>query len=64
MPIAEHMERMSTSALGWPLPILSFVMACVGSALALRCTVRAAGSTGTAKWSAPEVPRGLITLPR
>ncbi|MGH3326029.1 MAG: MHYT domain-containing protein, partial [Streptomyces sp.] len=34
---------------GWLTPTLSFVMACVGSALGLRCTVRALAATGRSR---------------
>jgi NO-binding membrane sensor protein with MHYT domain len=34
---------------GWLTPFLSFVMACVGGALGLRCTVRALAATGTTR---------------
>ncbi|WP_425508085.1 MHYT domain-containing protein [Streptomyces bathyalis] len=35
------MEQMHHFTYGWLTPVLSYVMACVGSALGLRCTVRA-----------------------
>jgi NO-binding membrane sensor protein with MHYT domain len=34
---------------GWVTPVLSYLMACVGSALGLRCTVRALESDGASK---------------
>lgn len=34
---------------GWLTPVLSFVMACVGGALGLRCTVRALATTGATR---------------
>lgn len=34
---------------GWLTPVLSYVMACVGAALGLRCMVRALAATGRAK---------------
>ncbi|MCM2577615.1 hypothetical protein M1E25_09640 [Streptomyces sp. MTZ3.1] len=34
---------------GWLTPVLSYVMACVGAALGLRCTVRALASEGQAR---------------
>ncbi|SFT08047.1 MHYT domain-containing protein [Saccharopolyspora flava] len=36
---------------GWLTPVLSFVMACVGAGLGLRCMVRALGTTGRARRS-------------
>ncbi|GAA2341349.1 hypothetical protein OKJ48_13985 [Streptomyces kunmingensis] len=43
------MGHLDHAALGWLTPVLSYVMACVGAALALRCTVRALGATGRAR---------------
>jgi NO-binding membrane sensor protein with MHYT domain len=34
---------------GWVTPVLSYIMACVGSALGLRCTVRAREADGASK---------------
>ncbi|MEE1758183.1 MULTISPECIES: MHYT domain-containing protein [unclassified Streptomyces] len=42
----EHMDHFSA---GWVTPVLSYVMACVGSALGLRCTVRALEAEGASK---------------
>lgn len=41
-----HMDHFSA---GWVTPVLSYLMACVGSALGLRCTVRALESSGASK---------------
>jgi NO-binding membrane sensor protein with MHYT domain len=41
------MGEMHHFTYGWLTPLLSYAMACVGSALGLRCTVRALESTGT-----------------
>ncbi|GAA4078574.1 MHYT domain-containing protein [Streptomyces shaanxiensis] len=41
-----HMDHFSA---GWVTPVLSYAMACVGSALGLRCTVRALEADGTSK---------------
>src|SRR6478609_6854063 len=37
------------SGAGWISPVLAYVMACVGSALGLRCTVRALAVTGRSR---------------
>ncbi|WP_424215032.1 MHYT domain-containing protein [Streptomyces sp. BI20] len=42
------MGHLDHAAHGWPTPVLSYVMACVGAALGLRCTVRALAA-GTAR---------------
>src|SRR5262249_21645429 len=34
---------------GWLTPILAYLMACVGAALGLRCTLRALSATGAAR---------------
>ena len=41
-----HMDHFSA---GWVTPVLSYLMACVGSALGLRCTVRALESDGASR---------------
>ncbi|MEU6374239.1 MHYT domain-containing protein [Streptomyces sp. NPDC046909] len=41
-----HMDHFSA---GWVTPVLSYVMACVGSALGLRCTLRALEADGASK---------------
>ncbi|MDJ0342992.1 MHYT domain-containing protein [Streptomyces sp. H10-C2] len=43
------MGHMDHASFGWLTPVLSYVMACVGSALGLRCTVRALGATGRSR---------------
>ncbi|MEU9283741.1 MHYT domain-containing protein [Streptomyces sp. NPDC048275] len=41
-----HMDHFSA---GWVTPVLSYAMACVGSALGLRCTLRALEADGASK---------------
>jgi len=41
-----HMDHFSA---GWVTPVLSYAMACLGSALGLRCTVRALEADGASK---------------
>lgn len=43
------MGHLDHAALGWLTPVLSYVMACTGAALGLRCTVRALGATGRSR---------------
>ncbi|MEU9150566.1 MHYT domain-containing protein [Streptomyces sp. NPDC048417] len=43
------MGHLDHATFGWLTPVLSYVMACIGAALGLRCTVRALGSTGRAR---------------
>ncbi|MFI9101271.1 MHYT domain-containing protein [Streptomyces fildesensis] len=43
------MGHMDQAGFGWLTPTLSYVMACVGSTLGLRCTVRALGATGRSR---------------
>src|SRR3954447_18588221 len=43
------MGHLDHAAFGWLTPLLSYVMACVGAALGLRCTVRALGATGRSR---------------
>src|SRR5262245_11976946 len=43
------MGATTETGFGWATPVLSYVMACVGAALGLRCTVRALESTGRVK---------------
>ncbi|MFF4652125.1 MHYT domain-containing protein [Streptomyces sp. NPDC001380] len=43
------MGDMNHFSFGWLTPVISYVMACVGSALGLRCTVRALATTGSAR---------------
>ncbi|MEV6315326.1 MHYT domain-containing protein [Streptomyces sp. NPDC051776] len=43
------MGHLDHAALGWLTPVLSYVMACAGAALALRCTLRALGAEGRSR---------------
>lgn len=43
------MGHLDHATFGWLTPVLSYVMACMGSALGLRCTVRALGATGRSR---------------
>ncbi|MFD4505412.1 MHYT domain-containing protein [Streptomyces sp. NPDC058457] len=43
------MGHLDHATFGWLTPALSYVMACIGAALGLRCTVRALGSTGRSR---------------
>ncbi|NGN67522.1 hypothetical protein G5C51_26905 [Streptomyces sp. A7024] len=43
------MGHLDHATFGWLTPLLSYVMACIGSALGLRCTVRALAATGRAR---------------
>ncbi len=43
------MGATTETGFGWATPVLSYAMACVGTALGLRCTVRALDLTGRAK---------------
>src|SRR5258708_12587126 len=43
------MGATTETGFGWATPVLSYVMACVGAALGLRCTVRALVATGRSK---------------
>ncbi|WP_236244821.1 MHYT domain-containing protein [Streptomyces sp. CC210A] len=43
------MGHLDHAAFGWLTPVLSYVMACTGAALGLRCTVRALDSFGAAR---------------
>ncbi|WP_405010751.1 MHYT domain-containing protein [Kitasatospora sp. NBC_01539] len=52
---------------GWPTPALSYLLACVGAALGLRCTLRALGATGPARrnWlltAAAAIGSGIWTM--
>ena len=40
------MGHLDHATFGWLTPVLSYVMACIGAALGLRCTVRALATTG------------------
>lgn len=43
------MGAVTETGFGWATPVLSYAMACVGSALGLRCTVRAMDASGRSK---------------
>ncbi len=43
------MGHLDHAAFGWLTPVLSYAMASVGAALALRCTVRALGASGRSR---------------
>ncbi|MGW1532238.1 MHYT domain-containing protein [Streptomyces aureus] len=43
------MGHMDHAAFGWLTPVLSYAMACTGSALGLRCTVRGLDATGRSR---------------
>ncbi|MDJ0381098.1 MHYT domain-containing protein [Streptomyces sp. G-G2] len=43
------MGHLDHAAYGWLTPVLSYVMACIGSALGLRCTVQALAATGRSR---------------
>lgn len=43
------MGATTETGFGWATPVLSYVMACVGAALGLQCTVRALAATGRTK---------------
>jgi NO-binding membrane sensor protein with MHYT domain len=61
------MGHLDHAALGWLTPALSYVMACIGAALGLRCTVRALGATGRSRrnWlitAASAIGTGIWTM--
>ncbi|WP_055622284.1 MHYT domain-containing protein [Streptomyces sp. JHA19] len=61
------MGHLDHAALGWLTPALSYVMACTGAALGLRCTVRALGATGRSRrnWlvtAASAIGTGIWTM--
>ncbi|MFD0328108.1 MHYT domain-containing protein [Streptacidiphilus monticola] len=61
------MGGMTEVGYGWLTPILSYCMAVLGSALGLRCTVRAVAATGTARrnWlltAASAIGSGIWTM--
>ncbi|GGZ34908.1 MHYT domain-containing protein [Streptomyces poonensis] len=61
------MGHLDHAAFGWLTPVLSYVMACVGTALGLRCTVRALRATGTPRrnWlviAASAIGSGIWTM--
>ncbi|MEU9571865.1 MHYT domain-containing protein [Streptomyces massasporeus] len=61
------MGHLDHAALGWLTPALSYVMACIGAALGLRCTVRALATTGRSRrnWlvtAASAIGTGIWTM--
>jgi NO-binding membrane sensor protein with MHYT domain len=61
------MGHLDHAAFGWLTPVLSYLMACVGAALGLRCTVRALATTGRARrnWlvtAASAIGTGIWTM--
>jgi NO-binding membrane sensor protein with MHYT domain len=61
------MGHLDHAALGWLTPTLSYVMACIGAALGLRCTMRALGATGRSRrnWlitAASAIGTGIWTM--
>lgn len=46
-----HIGSMTEFGFGWLTPVLSYVMACIGAGLGLRCMVRALGTTGRTRRS-------------
>jgi NO-binding membrane sensor protein with MHYT domain len=61
------MGHLDHATFGWLTPVLSYVMACIGSALGLRCTVRALGATGRSRrnWlitAASAIGTGIWTM--
>ncbi|MFI5980509.1 MHYT domain-containing protein [Streptomyces sp. NPDC051555] len=61
------MGHLDHAAYGWLTPVLSYVMACIGSALGLRCTVQALAATGRSRrnWlltAASAIATGIWTM--
>ncbi|WP_241741081.1 MHYT domain-containing protein [Streptomyces sp. L2] len=61
------MGHLDHAAFGWLTPVLSYVMACTGAALGLRCTVRALGASGRSRrnWlvtAASAIGTGIWTM--
>jgi NO-binding membrane sensor protein with MHYT domain len=61
------MGHLDHAAFGWLTPVLSYVMASIGAALGLRCTVRALGATGRSRrnWlltAASAIGTGIWTM--
>ncbi|WP_156723826.1 MHYT domain-containing protein [Streptomyces apocyni] len=61
------MGHLDHAAFGWLTPALSYVMACIGAALGLRCTVRALAATGRSRrnWlitAASAIGTGIWTM--
>jgi NO-binding membrane sensor protein with MHYT domain len=62
-----HLGHIDHAGFGWVTPVLSYAMACVGSALGLRCTLRALGATGRSRrnWlltAATAIGTGIWTM--
>ncbi|MFI1165767.1 MHYT domain-containing protein [Streptomyces sp. NPDC020801] len=61
------MGHLDHATFGWLTPVLSYAMACTGSALGLRCTVRALATTGRSRrnWlvtAASAIGTGIWTM--
>ncbi|MBO1332352.1 MHYT domain-containing protein [Streptomyces sp. VRA16 Mangrove soil] len=61
------MGHLDHATFGWLTPVLSYVMACIGAALGLRCTVRALNATGRTRrnWlltAASAIGTGIWTM--
>ncbi|UXY34385.1 MHYT domain-containing protein [Streptomyces albidocamelliae] len=61
------MGHLDHAAFGWLTPLLSYVMACIGAALGLRCTVRALAASGRSRrnWlftAASAIGTGIWTM--
>jgi NO-binding membrane sensor protein with MHYT domain len=61
------MGHLDHATFGWLTPVLSYVMACIGAALGLRCTVRALAATGRSRrnWlvtAASAIGTGIWTM--
>ncbi|WP_369240450.1 MHYT domain-containing protein [Streptomyces sp. R21] len=61
------MGHLDHATFGWLTPALSYLMACIGAALGLRCTVRALGTTGRSRrnWlltAASAIGTGIWTM--
>ncbi|KOV89464.1 MHYT domain-containing protein [Streptomyces sp. NRRL B-3648] len=61
------MGHLDHAAFGWLTPVLSYVMACIGGALGLRCTVQALVTTGRSRrnWlvtAATAIGTGIWTM--
>ncbi|GGY93116.1 membrane protein [Streptomyces avidinii] len=62
-----HLGHLDHAAYGWLTPALSYVMASIGAALGLRCTVRALAATGASRrnWllaAASTIGTGIWTM--
>jgi NO-binding membrane sensor protein with MHYT domain len=61
------MGHLDHAAFGWLTPVLSYLMACIGAALGLRCTVRALATSGRSRrnWlvtAASAIGTGIWTM--